>query len=355
MTKPRRRSPVKERRLVVIDQAPLRKKASAECAKVMNRLRKARADWTQYEMRDLSAFERWMSATFGALLTEVREAEERAGQLDVLVAEVESLYAFGICRTKREAYQRVTAPPPPPGAAREEEESFGPDEEFDEFDLSEAFEDLLMNAFGIDPDRMSDREYEKMFSQFKATFGKGAPPPPFEEKSPPSAAPEPPPASRLKTLYRTLVRRLHPDVRAGSDAQTSALWHEVQEAYAGRDEERLEILSALTDLHEGEVDSRTSLWQLRGVLQELQRSLRALQKNMRRVKKHPAWGFATKSDHRKLETDTGRELQRRKKLALSDIAYFESQIARWKAPGRSMKGKSPSKSRPAARQDEFFF
>src|SRR5205814_5812795 len=38
---------------------------------------------------------------------------------------------------------------------------------------------------------------------------------------------------RVKEIYRRLVRRLHPDLRADRDASVSSLWHEVQEAYAG--------------------------------------------------------------------------------------------------------------------------
>ena len=37
---------------------------------------------------------------------------------------------------------------------------------------------------------------------------------------------------RIKEIYRRLVRRLHPDLRANGDATVSSLWHEVQEAYA---------------------------------------------------------------------------------------------------------------------------
>jgi hypothetical protein len=36
--------------------------------------------------------------------------------------------------------------------------------------------------------------------------------------------------ARFKEIYRILVRRLHPDLRADGDATVSALWHEVQEA-----------------------------------------------------------------------------------------------------------------------------
>src|SRR5439155_978861 len=42
---------------------------------------------------------------------------------------------------------------------------------------------------------------------------------------------------RIKEIYRRLVRRLHPDLRADGDASVSSLWHEVQEAYVAGDVE----------------------------------------------------------------------------------------------------------------------
>ena len=49
--------------------------------------------------------------------------------------------------------------------------------------------------------------------------------------------------ARVKELYRTLVRRLHPDLRADASAGVSALWHEVQAAYAASPLARLDILT----------------------------------------------------------------------------------------------------------------
>jgi len=53
---------------------------------------------------------------------------------------------------------------------------------------------------------------------------------------------------RVKEIYRRLVRRLHPDLRADGDATVSSVWHEVQEAYAAGDVARMELLLALIDL-----------------------------------------------------------------------------------------------------------
>jgi hypothetical protein len=45
--------------------------------------------------------------------------------------------------------------------------------------------------------------------------------------------------TRLKEIYRQLVRRLHPDARTDAKDGVEAIWHEVQEAYVKGDVERL--------------------------------------------------------------------------------------------------------------------
>ncbi len=62
---------------------------------------------------------------------------------------------------------------------------------------------------------------------------------------------------RVKELYRRLVRRLHPDLRADGSAAVSALWHEVQEAYAASDVARMEILLALSDIEANRMADQT--------------------------------------------------------------------------------------------------
>lgn len=49
-----------------------------------------------------------------------------------------------------------------------------------------------------------------------------------------------PEKDRLKTLYRTLVRQLHPDGNRNQGWRERELWHEVQAAYQARDLDRLE-------------------------------------------------------------------------------------------------------------------
>src|SRR5262249_24746329 len=96
---------------------------------------------------------------------------------------------------------------------------------------------------------------------------------------------------RVKELYRRLVRRLHPDLRADGSAEVSALWHEVQEAYAADDIARMEILLAVSDIESRRVHDQT-LSQMQIVLAELQRAQLALEKSLFEAEREEAWNFA---------------------------------------------------------------
>src|SRR5205823_5896982 len=71
-----------------------------------------------------------------------------------------------------------------------------------------------------------------------------------------------------------------------------ALWHEVQEAYAAGDVAHMEILLALCDIESNHTGAQTSIGQMRAVLVELERALRALEKSLLEAEGEDAWNFA---------------------------------------------------------------
>src|SRR5258708_6972089 len=229
----------KHRQIVPLDQGPLRRKAVSECGREMARLEKLRAEWKRFEHEDKPAFERWMAATFGPLLSELREQESLLREKQALVHEVEDEMFFAGARSYRAAYaavmRRRTSPPsaagsdpgePPPSG--EEDDYFGNPfaDGMPEFEQHLLFEDFLRAVLGMNPDRMSEKSYEAMFEDFKAKIlGQGGREPRRRERPAEPAKPE---QARIKEIYRVLVRRLHPDTRADKDADISALWHEVQ-------------------------------------------------------------------------------------------------------------------------------
>ena len=362
-----KRSPVppikrsKDRRLVRIDQGPLRQKAASECRQMLAKVEKARLEWKRFEREDQPAFGRWLAANFGQLLTELRELESRALEKETLVELVEEEMMFGGGSPQR-AYDRVmkrranpsqehdeTDPgdePPPDGPDFEERNST---EEADR----EMFEDAISAFMGIDPDQLDQATYDRMFREFREqVLGE-------EDSDRPSSADRPSAAkkpssdeTRIKEIYRVLVRRLHPDLRADQDAGVSALWHEVQEAYEAGNLDRLETLLALTDLESNRTGAHTSLFQLKSVLAELGRSLRALQKSLRGARREPAWNFARITDHTEVRNRMRRELESSRSELKARLSHVEAILADWSRPPSGSKRKAGRSSRS---QEEFRF
>ena len=132
----------------------------------------------------------------------------------------------------------------------------------------------------------------------------------------------------MKELYRRLVRRLHPDLRADGSAAVSALWHEVQEAYAASDVARMEILLALSDI-EAKRTADQSLSQIRAVLAELERALRALDKSLLEAKEEEAWDFARIGPSADLRLRVERELKSDLARRVQRLEVLRTTIAEW--------------------------
>jgi hypothetical protein len=199
-----------------------------------------------------------------------------------------------------------------PSAASAEEddvsrEGEGASGKLSDFEKEALFQEWVQKSLGTNPNKMDDEAYSTTFEAFKSHMFFSAREEPRPRNASRSATKERMTQSleeeveveeerkvdaRVKELYRVLVRRLHPDLRADASAGVSALWHEVQEAYAASDVARMEILLALSDIESNKGGNQTSISQMRAVLVELERNLRALEKSLLEAEGEDAWNFA---------------------------------------------------------------
>jgi hypothetical protein len=352
--RPVRRVPARrDWKLIVLDQEPLRRDAASSCTQMMKKLKRATAEWTRFEREDQPAFNRWKAATFGTLLTTLRDLETRLGEKSTLIRQVELEMVFGGYRADV-AYRRVMQARVNPPRCEEADDpftqTFGPDA-FDDFEKELLFEEALRQHMDIDPDKLDDLTYDEMFEQFKAGFFGGGPPPGEDPWAALPSDPKPEPVPRIKELYRILVRRLHPDTRADGDTAVSALWHDVQEAYAAGDVDRMEMLLAFTDIEGETAGDHTTVFQLRSLFRELRRSFNALQKSIRAARKTPAWNFAANADRSTLSKRIGSDLRAEIARCKESLAWMEERLARWAAPVRAPRQRSGRR----AAQEEFAF
>jgi hypothetical protein len=333
--------------IVLVDQEPLRETAVLHCTRAMARLEDVRVGWHRFERKDKPAFVRWRAREFGALLSRAREVEEKLRDCQTLVHEVEMEMRRSF-QDAHSAYQRVMFRHANPSAAAEEEEIDPPREgdeasrKLSDFEKEALFQEWVQRSLGTNPDKMDDEAYSTTFEAFKSHMFRN----PLDEarprnlnrpgtkkrievKSEEEGEEEGKVDARVKELYRKLVRRLHPDLRADASVAVSALWHEVQEAYAASDVARMEILLALSDIESNHVSAQTSLGQMREVLAELERALRALEKSLLEAEGEDAWNFAQSGPTTELRLRVERQLKSDLAARTMRLEVFTKTIAAW--------------------------
>ncbi len=333
----------RDSRIVLVNQEPLRETAAADCTSTRVRLERVRAGWHRFERKDKPAFVRWRAREFGALLSRAREVEEQIRDSQALVHEVEMEMRRGF-QNAHSAYQRVMFRRENPSAAVEEEEvdvsreSRGASSKLSDFEKEALFQQWVQRSLGTNPDKMDDVAYSITFEAFKSHMFRSAP----EEKESrninrPSAKKriaveseeEGEVDARVKELYRILVRRLHPDLRADASVAVSALWHEVQDAYAAGDIAQMEILLALSDIESNQMGAQTSVGQMRAVLAELERALRALEKSLLEAEGEDAWNFAQSGPNADLRLRVERQLKLDLAARTMRLDVLTKAIAAW--------------------------
>ncbi|MEY2498550.1 MAG: hypothetical protein QOD12_2106 [Verrucomicrobiota bacterium] len=332
-------------RIVLVDQEPLRETAAADCTNARARLERARAGWHRFERKDKPAFVRWSAREFGALLSRAREVEEQIRDSQALVHEVEMEMRRGF-QDAHSAYQRVMFRRENPSAAVEEvdlpREERGASSKLSDFEQEALFQEWVKRSLGTNPDKMDDEAYSTTFEAFKSHMFRSAP-----EEARPRNINRPDTRKRIevesegeeedevkvdvrvKELYRNLVRQLHPDLRADASVAVSALWHEVQEAYAAGDVAHLEILLALSDIESNQMGAQTTVGQMRAVLTELERALRALEKSLLEAEGEDAWNFAQTGPNENLRMRVERQLKLDLAARTMRLDVLTKAIAAW--------------------------
>ncbi len=335
--------------LVLIDQSPMRAGAGADCSAAMGRLEVARSAWHRFEREDKPGFVRWRAREFGPLLSELRDVEVQIRDHETLVHEVEMEMRRGFYDA-HSAYQRVLFRRENPAAAGEEpkprrREEAGAERKLSEFEQEALFQDWVQKFMGTNPDKLDDEAYSTTFEAFKTHMFRSAPPEmprtqnfrkaeverrarDEEEDWPTEDSVD----ARVKELYRLLVRRLHPDLRADGNVAVSALWHEVQEAYAATDIAQLEILLALSDIESERFSEQTSVSQMRALLGELERALFALEDSLRQARNDDAWDFARSGAGGGLRRRVECELQQNLRMRSGRLQLLRQTIDEWSRP-----------------------
>lgn len=296
-------STVRVRTLVLLDQQKVRADATLACRREMELLEKATSALQRFESNDREPFARWMSATFGPLLTNLRELTARISKQNSIIAEVEEEMFWTGERNERAAFLRVRMRAENP-------------------DLVAAMETPLQSE---QPGRL---------------------PPPLATDRVRTSKSHSTDESRIKEVYRLLVRRLHPDMRTQCAPDVSALWHEVQEAYATGNLDRLETLARMTDIRSDSIGPETSVSQMRAILKNIRSAFNSVQHKLKAARADAAWNFSKLQDRTELQSRMQKQLAADTARATEKLSGLEARIASWTSAKPKTK-KSPPKAQPA--------
>ncbi len=336
-----------DRRIILLDQEPLRAEAGRAARKKIGEMEKLSSSLEEFEKTILPAYTRWEEETLGPLLAEERQLNAKIDHLEHLLstASLEALFTgrdpseiyADIAREQQEWEERQAGGEPDrsePESEPEPEED--PDAKREFTDEEREFRSYVRYAIGEDPDYFDKRQYKKLFNEYREWKKRR------EEDCGSATQKKQDIPARVKELYRVLVRRLHPDTgKSRKDPNTQRLWHDLQNAYAAMDVERLEVLLALTDLHESGSAIRSTLYHLRKVAKEMERTVRDLKNRFREARSSPAWQFWHADNRQQIGTKMRAAVEARIRDAKNHIATLEQQIDFWKQDAGMSKRKAP--------------
>ncbi|MBC8094612.1 MAG: hypothetical protein H7Y43_02255 [Akkermansiaceae bacterium] len=241
------------------------------------------------------------------------------------------------------AYQRVMdsrekpAPPPPAedGASSKGRDPFGPrqdDESDDDADPFDAFFNESFSEFGPGKRPQDARANRARHHPETAASTNGA--------------------SRLKELYRALVRRLHPDTQQEMTSQKSEWWHQAQAAYEAGDADQLEVILTLCEIGDHGTTAHTSASLLQRITAQLKSSLREIKRQLAGERRNPAWAFSLRTDRDAMAVQMRRSLTRELEEMREHYEHTRELIAGWKAAAERL-GPSRRKRTPRVRDCPF--
>jgi hypothetical protein len=339
----------KDRRIVLLDQQPLREEAGGEAKRFMREVHEHSETLAEFDHTIRPAYERWEAENLGPLLDEERRLNAKIAELEhrINFADFESLFTgrdpFEIFEESgREAEEEESIPE----AHEEPQHEPDPDAAFDPEERD--FRSYVRFIFGDDPDDLGPAKYKRLFEDYRrwrAKMGGVRSPGRSQEKDIPA---------RVKEIYRVLVRRLHPDTgRDRSNPQTRKLWDDLQAAYAALDLERMEVLLAITDLHESGSAVRSTLYHLRQVARQLRVQLDGLKVRLRQIKKSPAWTFWHAKDRQRAGEKIRAAVVARVAEAKQNLNDLEGEVRRWKEQAQRARERAAKKAPKKSKKKDF--
>lgn len=310
------------RAVISIDSTAIRKKAVAGCVRAQRSYAVAAAEWQRFRAVDEPDYARTVALVAGPLREAMRTLVLRYDELNDWFDAIEKEHLFSgssaaICLERIEAQRAADER----AAAAGENSAGEANTPFDEPDddtaaWDEAFEHFSGADDPADGENGSASEEELWEEVARRMLGL----PPRRRAAVPAAADSR--AVRIKTLYRELVRTLHPDAGGSIAPDRLRLWHEVQAAYRAGDLARLEFLHAHSGASAEWQSPVTPVGRLHALTALFKKALSDLRRQIRAAKKEPSWAFSRLS-----ATERKKQMLKIKKLLAREHHELKRQVA----------------------------
>ncbi len=333
--------------LIRLDISSVKKVLLLKWKKAERDFEKQQKEWDEYCNEDRPAYEKWLHATFGSRMTELRELHEQIRRKSWFIEQVECLSSMS-GTSARKLYQELKEKATDGKSLHDvladyirelddldddEDEIFDDedcefaDNNFDQGESRSFFEKLFGENLNDEDDGDLKEEYNKIFEEFEKFFGnktvRGPSQPDIKNKQ-----------ARIRDIYRKLCFKLHPDTGCDFNAENSRLWHQIQDAYQKNDLDRLLAIQASVDMKQDPMASHISCTQILAVIDDFKTGLRSVRTLVSKAQKESSWRFLSWTDRQRC-TAAGKIEQQltREHISLKyEIEYLEDLEQRWSRP-----------------------
>ncbi len=336
-----------------------------KCEKARKDYEKTRIQLDFYEKNEKPAFVRWYRSEFGAKEIEISEIEREINKKRQLWQALRYRWRIGRFRNKHDCYKVYMKELQDEELARQNEKFQDTSKDFDDDDFHDgdaedfqsgdsrdgdhkktygkgygkkskrgeksghsykSFEDFIKDLLGYGEEE--DEEFydddEKAFEE--AIFGarKGR-------------------DDEIKSVYRTICRKLHPDTGVEFDDATSSLWHDAQDAYQVGDLESLKNILAVCEMNCPVKKKTMSCSQILSVMKHYKDGKSSLSYILRRSKKEGEWGFLSWDEEKKRKFKSGTESSLEAQIAEKKrlVDFYEKELRTWTEPPKAPMGEPP--------------
>ena len=285
--------------LICLNTNKIRDKALKDYQKAERELERHKAQLKRYHEEDVPGFRAWVHQHFGNLLTRQRELVQALDENRNTIFEIQAL-AGRYHLSEGAAYKKLLWRRAHPLEAEEEDRLWEeamerkrkkhPDPAFDDWsDDDDDFDDIFEDA------RAGFNDYFEEMTGIR---------PPHRQSGDSEAE-----GKTAKELYRTIVRRLHPDHHGQMSEARKVLWHEAQAAYRRKDAGALYNILARCDGGEAGLGAHSAVSLIQNLTRQLKHTLRTTKSEIKQVKHDPAWDFKTRIEDPRFGNRIRRDLE----------------------------------------------